>query len=74
MAVYLILDFSLFFSGQDATEDEVKPMIVCQYHFTGWPDHGAPDHGCEYPALDFIFKSSAASQEGAGPIIVHCRW
>ncbi|XP_066030559.1 receptor-type tyrosine-protein phosphatase epsilon-like isoform X4 [Pocillopora verrucosa] len=56
----------------DATEDEVKPMIVCQYHFTGWPDHGAPDHGCEYPALDFIFKSSAASQEGAGPIIVHC--
>ncbi|CAH3148757.1 unnamed protein product [Pocillopora meandrina] len=58
--------------SQDATEDEVKPMIVCQYHFTGWPDHGAPDHGCEYPALDFIFKSSAASQEGAGPIIVHC--
>ncbi|XP_022784569.1 receptor-type tyrosine-protein phosphatase delta-like isoform X2 [Stylophora pistillata] len=55
-----------------STEEEVKPMIVCQYHFTGWPDHGAPDPGCEYPALDFISKSSAASQDGAGPIIVHC--
>ena len=48
-------------------------MTVCQYHFTGWPDHGAPDTGFEYPALDFILKSAAASQDGAGPIIVHCR-
>lgn len=55
------------------TEDEVKPMTVSQYHFTGWPDHGAPDTGCEYPALSFILKSAAASQDGAGPIIVHCR-
>ncbi|XP_015770016.1 PREDICTED: receptor-type tyrosine-protein phosphatase F-like [Acropora digitifera] len=39
---------------QDMAEDEVKPMIVSQYHFTGWPDHGAPDPGCEYPALSFI--------------------
>lgn len=59
---------------QDASEDEVQPMIVSQYHFTGWPDHGAPDFGCEYPALDFILKSAAASEDGAGPIIVHCRW
>lgn len=49
-------------------------MEVLQYHFTGWPDHGAPDAGCEYPALDFILKSAAANQDGAGPIIVHCRW
>ena len=59
--------------AQDATEDEVKPMEVLQYHFTGWPDHGAPDVGCEYPALDFILKSAAANQDGAGPVIVHCR-
>lgn len=58
--------------SQDMTEDEVKPMTVSQYHFTGWPDHGAPDTGCEYPALSFILKSAAASQDGAGPIIVHC--
>ncbi|KAK2571495.1 Receptor-type tyrosine-protein phosphatase delta, partial [Acropora cervicornis] len=57
---------------QDMAEDEVKPMIVSQYHFTGWPDHGAPDTGCEYPALSFILKSASASQDGAGPIIVHC--
>ncbi|XP_015780016.1 PREDICTED: tyrosine-protein phosphatase 99A-like [Acropora digitifera] len=42
---------------QDMAEDEVKPMIVSQYHFTGWPDHGAPDPGCEYPALSFILLS-----------------
>ncbi|XP_020606376.1 receptor-type tyrosine-protein phosphatase alpha-like [Orbicella faveolata] len=58
--------------SQDATEDEVKPMEVLQYHFTGWPDHGAPDVGCEYPALDFILKSAAANQDGTGPVIVHC--
>lgn len=57
---------------QDMAEDEVKPMTVCQYHFTGWPDHGAPDVGCEYPALSFILKSASSSEDGAGPIIVHC--
>ena len=51
----------------------MKPMEVLQYHFTDWPDHGAPDVGCEYPALDFILKSAAANQDGAGPVIVHCR-
>ncbi|XP_078343622.1 receptor-type tyrosine-protein phosphatase epsilon-like isoform X2 [Oculina patagonica] len=65
------VDHSTHYS-QDASEDEVQPMIVSQYHFTGWPDHGAPDFGCEYPALDFILKSAAASEDGAGPIIVHC--
>ena len=54
-------------------EDEVKPMIVSQFHFTGWPDHGAPDTGCEFPALSFILKSATASRDGAGPVIVHCR-
>lgn len=58
---------------QDMAEDEVKPMIVSQFHFTGWPDHGAPDTGCEFPALSFILKSATASRDGAGPVIVHCR-
>lgn len=57
---------------QDMAEDEVKPMIVSQFHFTGWPDHGAPDTGCEFPALSFILKSATASRDGAGPVIVHC--
>ena len=44
-------------------------MEVLQYHFTGWPDHGAPDAGCEYPALDFILKSAAANQDGSITIV-----
>ena len=49
-------------------------MLVQQFHFTGWPDHGVLDPGYELPVLDFIFKSTAAQVEGAGPIVVHCRY
>jgi protein tyrosine phosphatase len=58
---------------QDSTDEAVKPMVVQQFHFTGWPDHGVPEPGYEIPVLDFVFKSTAAQVEGAGPIIVHCR-
>ncbi|XP_053972725.1 tyrosine-protein phosphatase 99A-like isoform X1 [Hylaeus volcanicus] len=48
----------------------MEERIIWQYHFTGWPDHGLPEH--PLPVLSFIRKSSNANPPGAGPIVVHC--
>ncbi|KAK3750196.1 hypothetical protein QZH41_015425 [Actinostola sp. cb2023] len=68
----IVMITNIIEKGRDSTDEAIKPMLVQQFHFTGWPDHGVLDPGYELPVLDFIFKSTAAQVEGAGPIVVHC--
>lgn len=43
---------------------------IKQFHYTSWPDHGAPSH--PLPVLSYIRKSLAANPADGGPIVVHC--
>ena len=45
---------------------------VIQFHFTRWPDFGAPSY--PYDMLHFVRLVRAHTSEDHGPIVVHCRW
>ena len=52
-------------TGSSSTE-----RLLYHFHYTHWPDHGAPEH--PLPVLNFIKESSAMNPPNAGPIVVHC--
>ena len=43
-----------------------------QFHYTGWPDFGVPDH--PHPVLAFIRRLNNFKRTAPGPDIIHCRY
>ena len=55
---------------QTAVVDE-DPLLVTQYHFTSWPDHGVPQFTTSL--LSFIRRvQKAHNKEDGIPLLVHC--
>ena len=49
-----------------------ESRCVIQFHFTRWPDFGAPSN--PYDMLHFVRLVRAHTSEDHGPLVVHCRW
>lgn len=43
---------------------------ICQFHYTTWPDHGAPDS--VQPILDLVRLMREVQPDESRPILVHC--
>jgi protein tyrosine phosphatase len=62
LAYYTIRTFKV---AKGTERREVK-----QFHYTGWPDFGVPDH--PHPVLAFIRRLSNFKRTTSGPDIIHC--
>ena len=64
LAYYTIRSFKVSRGG-------TQPRLVKQFHYTGWPDFGVPDH--PHPIIAFIRHMDTFVRPTKGPDIVHCR-
>ena len=54
----------------NATKDG-EERVIFHFHYTGWPDHGVPEHG--YDILDLLTEARKIQSHEDTPIVVHCR-
>ena len=62
--------YSLICSDILQVENGQSSIIITQYHFTSWPDHGVPEYGT--PLMILHKKMMAGWRRGDPPILVHC--
>ncbi|XP_065918141.1 receptor-type tyrosine-protein phosphatase S-like isoform X3 [Dysidea avara] len=68
-AYYSIRHFHVKKVSDDDDDNEVR--VICQLHFTGWPDHGVPNHATAL--LDFQrIVNDYHYRNTAKPMLVHC--
>ncbi|XP_075247677.1 receptor-type tyrosine-protein phosphatase H-like isoform X2 [Convolutriloba macropyga] len=51
---------------------EEEELMVKQYHFTAWPDHGVPSDYEELLSFVRVSREAAKKNEHNGPLVVHC--
>uniref|UniRef100_A0A1X7TUJ2 protein-tyrosine-phosphatase n=1 Tax=Amphimedon queenslandica TaxID=400682 RepID=A0A1X7TUJ2_AMPQE len=62
---YTIRKMQLTLLGSDQ-----PPLMITQYHFTSWPDHGVPEYATSI--LQFHRRIKNEYKPTKGPMLVHC--
>uniref|UniRef100_A0A1X7U806 Uncharacterized protein n=1 Tax=Amphimedon queenslandica TaxID=400682 RepID=A0A1X7U806_AMPQE len=62
---YTVRELQLILLGSDQ-----PPLMITQYHFTSWPDHGVPEYATSI--LQFHRRIKNEYKPTKGPMLVHC--
>lgn len=51
---------------------ESEERVICQFHYTTWPDHGVPNS--VQPILELVRLIRDCQASEAVPVLIHCRY
>lgn len=51
---------------------ENEERVICQFHYTTWPDHGVPNS--VQPILELVRLIRDCQASEAVPVLIHCRY
>ena len=68
--MYVLCVLCIYWISLQFREDVDNYLIVTQYQFTSWPDHGIPDYTT--PLMTLHWWAMRTWHGVGGPILVHC--